>query len=178
MCDRLVKAQGPQTGVTLIELLVTLAIATIVLTLGVVGFRELVASTKITNAANSLVGHLQFARSEAIKRGTEVSVCPSTDGTTCVSESDGSWEIGYLVRLDATGRVLRYVDSAEMAGITVTMGKPRIRFRPDGTAPGFNATLTICDTTDSAAKRGVIVSDVGRVRVSNYRAGGGALSCP
>ncbi len=174
---------GPRntvTGVTLVELLVTVAVVAILLTLGVGGFRTLIANAKMTNAANSLIGHLQFARSEAVKRSAEVSLCPSTDGSTCVTQSDGAWEIGYIARLEGTGQVLRWVEASEMAGITVTKTgtSARIVFKGDGTATGYACTLTLCDTGDSANKRGVIVSNVGRVRVSDYASGGGALTCP
>lgn len=167
-------------GVTLIELLVTLSVLAIVLTLGVGGFRQLIANTKMTNAANSLIAHLQFARSEAVKRGTEVSLCPSSDGASCVASSDGSWEIGYIVRVDSTGQVLRRVDGTEMGGLTVTKSgvASRIAFKPDGSAGGFACTLTICDTGDSSNKRGVLISNVGRVRVSDYASGGASLTCP
>jgi type IV fimbrial biogenesis protein FimT len=174
---------GPRntvTGVTLVELLVTIAVVAILLTLGVGGFRTLIANAKMTNAANNLIGHLQFARSEAVKRSAEISLCPSTTGTVCVAQSDGSWEIGYIVKLDATGQVLRWVGPSEMAGITVTKGgtSPRIVFKGDGTASGYACTLTLCDTGDPANKRGVIISNVGRVRVSDYATGGSALTCP
>lgn len=167
-------------GFTLVELLVTLSVVAILLTLGVGGFRTLIANVKMTNAANSLIGHLQFARSEAVKRGAEVSLCPSTDGTSCVAGSDGSWETGYLVRVEGSGQVLRWVDPSEMGGITVTKGgaSSRIVFKADGAATGYACTLTLCDLGDPSKKRGVIVSNVGRVRISDYAAGGAALTCP
>jgi type IV fimbrial biogenesis protein FimT len=163
-----------------VELLVTLSIAAIVLTFGVSGFRYLIADTKMTNAANSLIAHLQLARSEAVKRGTEVGLCPSSDGASCVAHSDGSWEIGYIVRVVSTGEVLRRVDGAEMRSITVTKSgtSSSIAFKPDGSAGGSACTLTICDTGDPSKRRGVLVSNVGRVRVSDYASGGGALTCP
>ena len=175
-----IRPRSSQDGVTLVELLVTVAVVAILLTLGVGGFRALIANAKMTNAANSLIGHLQFARSEAVKRSAEVSLCPSTNGTTCVAESDGSWELGYIVRVDATRQVLRWVDPKEMAAITVTKSgsSPLVVFKADGTATGYACTLTLCDTGDTSNKRGVIVSNIGRVRVSDYASSGGALSCP
>jgi type IV fimbrial biogenesis protein FimT len=169
-----------RSGVTLIELLVTLSVVAILLTLGVSGFRTLIANAKMTNAANSLIGHLQYARSEAVKRSAEVGLCPSTDGNTCVTQSDGSWEIGYIARLEGTGQVLRWVDPSEMTGFTISKSgtSPRIVFKGNGSATGYACTLTLCDTGDPDNKRGVIVSNVGRVRVSDYAASGGALTCP
>ena len=169
-----------QSGITLLELLVTLSIIAIVLTLGIGGFRHLIASTRMTNVTNTLIAHMQLARSEAIKRGTDVSLCPSPDGKTCVAGGDGSWEIGYIVRIDSTGEVLRRVDGPEMRGVTLTnsRGGSPIVFKADGSAGGSNCTLTVCDRGDSSYKRGVVVSNVGRVRVSEYAAGGGPLTCP
>lgn len=178
------KPQGPQTGVTLIELLVTLAIATIVLTLGVVGFRELVASTKITNAANSLVGHLQFARSEAIKRSAFILVCPSGDGERCRGGNPAIWNDGYIVVakdkcvsglacVDADGDgavddlLLLRVDGEELRSVNAdSAGRPRFIFQADGSAGTTYGTIKICDPADNSDIRLVVVYRTGRTRVS------------
>ncbi|MGE5155556.1 MAG: GspH/FimT family pseudopilin [Bdellovibrio bacteriovorus] len=175
-----IRPRKARSGVTLIELLVTLSVVAILLTLGVAGFRTLIANAKMTNAANSLIGHLQFARSEAVKRSAEVGLCPSTNGTSCVVSGDGSWEIGYIAQLEGSGQVLRWVEPSEMAGITITKSgtSPRIVFKGDGSASGYACTFTLCDLGDSDHKRGVVVSNVGRVRISDYSASGGALTCP
>ncbi len=172
-------------GVTLVELLIVLSIAAIVLTLGVSGFQGLIAHTRMTNAANGLIAHLQFARSEAVKRGADVSVCPSANGAACVVANPSVWQIGYVVAiLDGNSppnvtTLLRRVDAEEMRGLTISSGgRMRFTFQGDGTAGGTNGTLTICDSGDSSNKRAVLVSKIGRVRVSDYGSGGDALTCP
>ncbi|MGO9426711.1 MAG: Tfp pilus assembly protein FimT/FimU, partial [Steroidobacteraceae bacterium] len=62
-------------GFTMIEMLMTMAIAIIVLTIGVPSFRYVTNSNRIAGELNGLLGDLQFARAEAIKEGTNVTVC-------------------------------------------------------------------------------------------------------
>lgn len=90
---------GLTRGFTLLELLVTMAILAIVLAIGVPSFRYIIYSSRISNEVNALVGSLQYARGEAIKRGQSVAVCASNDGATCSGAS--SWVSGWLVFVDA-----------------------------------------------------------------------------
>lgn len=168
---------GRLRGVTLIELLVTLSVAAILLTLGIAGFRSLIANAKMTNAANSLIAHLQFARSEAVKRSARVEVCPSEDGQTCLAGLPAIWEGGYIVSVvnDAGALVppvLRRVDPQEMRGVTVRSGSirgfiylPDGTAQPDGTVSGTNWALKICDPGDDERIRQVAVNPMGRTYV-------------
>src|SRR3569832_2509448 len=80
-------APGTTRGFTLIELLVTLAIAVILLTVAVPNYQMFVANSRMASQANEVVGALSLARSEAVKRGTQVSVCASSDGATRTGSS-------------------------------------------------------------------------------------------
>ena len=86
-------------GFTLIELLVVLALLAILLALAVPNFRTLVQNTRATSQANELLTMLQYARSEALKRGRPVSLCQSEDAATC----SGDWEDGWIVYVDGNG---------------------------------------------------------------------------
>jgi len=57
------------SGFTMIEMLMTIAIATIVMMLAVPSFRYVTNSNRIAGEINGLLGDLQFARAEAIKEG-------------------------------------------------------------------------------------------------------------
>ena len=72
----------------MIELIVTMVVAAIVLTLGVPSFRELINNNRLTSGANEFVTALNLARSEAIKRSVRVTVCKSADGTTCTRHAE------------------------------------------------------------------------------------------
>jgi type IV fimbrial biogenesis protein FimT len=83
-------------GFTLVELLIVVAIAAILATVGTPSFLGTITSYRISTEVNSLVGDLQYARSEAVKQGIPVQVCISTDSKTC-STSSTSWAAGHIV---------------------------------------------------------------------------------
>lgn len=67
-----------QHGVTLNELLITLAIMAVLLGLAIPSFSNLMRSMRLTTINNELVGALAYARSEAVKRQRAVIVKPAT----------------------------------------------------------------------------------------------------
>jgi type IV fimbrial biogenesis protein FimT len=88
-----------QSGFSLMEMLIVIAIVAILLALGVPSFKYVTQSNRSTSEINSLLASLQLARAEAIKEGQKVSVCPSTDGVTClVGVSD--WQSGWIIFSD------------------------------------------------------------------------------
>jgi len=90
-------------GVTLIELLVTLAVMAIVLTLGIPAFTDFFASSRMAAASNDVVSSMHLARSEAIKRRQPVTLCASTNATSpnpgCSAAANTG--VGWLVFVDA-----------------------------------------------------------------------------
>jgi type IV fimbrial biogenesis protein FimT len=63
-----------QGGLTLIELLVVLSIAVILMALAAPSFNETLRRNRIETAANGLLSALNFARTEAIRRGVSITV--------------------------------------------------------------------------------------------------------
>ncbi|HRY14609.1 MAG TPA: GspH/FimT family pseudopilin [Candidatus Competibacteraceae bacterium] len=85
-----------QHGFTLTELMITIAVAAIVLAIGVPSFQQVVRNNQATSQMNDLIGSLSLARSEAVKRGRRVVMCKSNDGATC----SGNWHDGWIVFVD------------------------------------------------------------------------------
>lgn len=85
-------------GFTLIELVVTIAIGAIVLTMGVPSFQNVILNNRLVTQTNTLVSALTFARTEAIKNGTNTTICP-------ISDTDGAcgtnWAKGWIVFSDS-----------------------------------------------------------------------------
>jgi len=82
-------------GFTLLELLVTIAVAAVLLGIAIPSYRGVVQRNAMAATVNDLVGDLQYARSQAVTRGQPVHLCKSADNATCAIK--GSWSQGWLV---------------------------------------------------------------------------------
>ncbi|WP_313320384.1 GspH/FimT family pseudopilin [Stenotrophomonas sp.] len=158
-------------GFSLVELVVTVAIAAILAAIAIPSFRSIINSSRLTSHANELVASLQLARSEAIKRNARVSVCGSADGATC----GGGWNSNWLTVLESDGTVLRV--NAVKAPVQGS-GTDRITFRSDGlSSSAVNSAITFCIPTESPAENQRVVTLSSPARVSAGRADGGG-ACP
>jgi type IV fimbrial biogenesis protein FimT len=83
------------SGFTLIELMVTVAMAAGVLTFGVPFFQSAVESVRLNTAASTFNAASNLARSEAVKRGTRVAICAGSNGTCGTN-----WKAGWIVFAD------------------------------------------------------------------------------
>jgi len=92
-------------GVTLVELIIVLAIAAILVATGAPIYMQTVATYRLDAETNALLGDLQYARSEAIKQGTDIVICASANATggspTC--STGNNWAAGHIVALNPPG---------------------------------------------------------------------------
>jgi type IV fimbrial biogenesis protein FimT len=134
-----------QSGFTMVEMIMTVAVGAILLTIGIPSFRYITNSNRIAAEINGLLGDLQFARSEAIKEGVNVSVCISTNGTACAGGNTGTWQSGWIVISSAaTTGVLRV--QAPFSGTDTFVATPAVStvtFNRDGYANGIAAGTLI-----------------------------------
>ncbi len=86
-----------KSGFTLLELLIAVALISIVTALAVPSMREFSQNDRLTTNINTMIGHLAYARSEAVKRHAQVSICISSDTTSCTGVS---WQDGWMVYVD------------------------------------------------------------------------------
>jgi type IV fimbrial biogenesis protein FimT len=140
-------------GFTLIEMMIAITVAGILLMIAVPSFRNASLSSQLRSAANDFIASTNFARSEAIKRGAAVTMCVSTDGSSCAA---GGWEQGWIVLSGTT--VLQH-ESAAPSGfkMSATGSIATLSFQPIGVgvAP---ATLTVCRASPSVGSQERVVT--------------------
>ena len=96
-----------QNGFTLYELLITLLVVGVILSLGVPNLSEFAANSRLTGAANDLHAAFQLARSEAARAKTNITICASADPFAGNADCGGTWEQGFIVFLDDNGDLAR-----------------------------------------------------------------------
>jgi type IV fimbrial biogenesis protein FimT len=141
-------------GFTLLEIMITIGIAGILLAIAVPSFRSLTYSNRIIAQATDMVGAMNIARSEAIKRNGTISFCrvSTATATACVTTA-GTW--GNWVVRTAGGTVIRR-GTLDSYGSTVTvkstLSQDTLAFGSDGLArtPGgaliTSNDITVCTT--------------------------------
>ncbi len=170
----MVRDQSQSHGFTLIELMFTLAVAAVILTLAIPSFRDIIQNTRLTTQINELASSLNLARSEAIKRGLTVTVCKSDDQDASPN-CGGDWQDGWLVfedngtvgTFDSGTDVLIKVTSALPAASTLDFPRNQISYDSTGFAIGVsNGTFVLCDDRGISAAKGLIASNNGRIRTA------------
>ncbi|GAC1620877.1 MAG: Tfp pilus assembly protein FimT/FimU [Nevskia sp.] len=166
------RSQVRNTGLTLLESMVCLALAAVLLGIAAPSFQKLLLDSRRASAVNQFLSALNYARSQAVTARTAVTICRSFDASTCAG--DGDWRAGWIVfvdtdadgALDADENILRQ-QRAVSAGPMINGNRNvrrRITFRSTGTTSN-NGRLAVCDSrgwTDDA--RIIVVSVAGRVR--------------
>lgn len=174
-------------GLTLIELMVTLAVLALVLTLGGPALEGLQHSTRLRAESLRLASAINLARSEAIGRNQPVSLCPSAMASTGHAACSGNYAGGWIVfsnpekdqRVDPVNDRLIRAFGPVADGYTLTNRDGTgavsglITYLPDGSSRR-NLTLLLCPPAGGRVQPwSVVLNRVGRARLS--REGG---TCP
>ncbi|MEP6886241.1 MAG: GspH/FimT family protein [Gammaproteobacteria bacterium] len=90
-------------GFTLWELIIVILIVSILASIGTSSFKYVTTSNRISSEINGLLGDMQFARSQAAKTGSYVSVCPAANASLNSCANTSTWTKGWIVFLDLNG---------------------------------------------------------------------------
>lgn len=177
-----------QTGFTLYELLMTMLIVGVVLSLGIPSLSEFTQNSRITSTANDLHAAFQMSRSEAARAKTNITICASATPYAAGADCDGTWDQGYIVFVDDNANqardavdetVLRAHDSAA-TGVSLAIANDATYFMYASSGMGRrdvngNPVLTqviVCDERGTAetaqnfsAARLFVTTPLGRATV-------------
>lgn len=175
---------GTRAGFTLTELLITMTVLGILAGLAFPPIMEFVQINRLTGQVNQFTGLLYYARSEAVRRGTRVTVCRSSDLSSCSTSTN--WENGRIVFVDGstagtkdgTDEVLRKQEY--LTGSNTLRGSDAftnyVSFLSTGYASGTGSSsgsFRLCDSRGSSEAYTIFVNAAGRIRTAST-----ATSCP
>ena len=159
------------SGFTLLELIIAMALVSIVVAFAIPSMTTFTQNDRLTTNINSLIGHLAYARSEAVKRSQQVSVCASNDAATC----SGGWDDGWIVYIDADN------NNSFDAGEEVIRAQQALGGNNTLTATGIGTQITydnrgfvnaasvgslqLCDDRSGPYGKTVRITTTGRVRL-------------
>ncbi len=161
-------------GFTLVELLVTLAVMSIVASMAIPAYNNLIASNRRAAAINDVLSSLHLARTESITRNRRVTICRSNPAQTACLTGAGDWQYGWLVYIDPTNAGVIDAGDEILAAVDEPGGTSRIRsfdfnsaltYTPNGRLVGnASGRILLCEVGEETASRAVDVSTTGRPR--------------
>lgn len=177
-----------QQGFTIYELMMTVLIVGIVLSIGIPNLSAFRQNSRMTTTANDLHSSFHLARSEAPRAKTNMTICSSTNSMAALPTCGGEFENGWVVFEDRDGDIV--IDAAEpilrrfpptAAGVTInTAASPDyFSFGSNGQGRGdvlagvtAVSTAVLCDDRGNipaggghSAARVLVVTPLGRATV-------------
>lgn len=159
------------------ELFITLAVASFMITIGVPSMSNFTKNSRLKNEALDLMQTFAVARSEAIKRGTRVILCRSADPAAATPTCGGTantWSSGWLLfasgdtndEYNAGTDILLSINSGIPASVQIktnAISDAYLHYNADGTlAEAGTARFTICDDRLESYGRQIDIPMVGR----------------
>jgi type IV fimbrial biogenesis protein FimT len=169
-------------GFSLFELLMTLALVTVILTLGIPAFGDIVANQRLRVEVDAIFHAIHLARKESIVRRRVVSICPTVDGQSC--ESGVEWSPGWMtfVNIDRDWPAVRDANEPVLRWFKVNPANRIVANRRSFSLRSTdlratNGTLIFCDRAGRATPRALVVSYTGRPRVAYKDSRGRPYKC-
>lgn len=169
-------------GYSLYELVMTLGLAGLLLTVGLPSFGNIAANNRLGTEVNALFHDIHLARKDSIVRRRVVTICPSTDGQTCAAGMD--WSTGWMTFVnidrdwpavrDANEPILRWMQVNPANRISANRRSFSLRSTD---LRATNGTLVFCDRSGRATPRALVVSYTGRPRVAYKDRRGNPYKC-
>ena len=181
-------SKANQSGFTIYELLITMLVIGIILSIGVPSFSEFTQNSRISGTANDLHSSFQLARSEAARSKANITICASNNSMDVAAACGGTFDDGWIIFADLNGDLVRggvgenvlraHPPIPNDIDIITNAGADYFGFAPSGLGRGNVGgnpaiqTVRICDSRGnvvsaggSSAARFMIVTPIGRATV-------------
>ncbi len=169
-------------GFSLPELILTVLVASIILSLGIPSLSNSVAKARQRGEVNALFHGFHLARKEAIRRRQLVSMCPSPDGLVCRPGRD--WSAGWILFENTDRDAPPFRDITEPLILThrpnpeLILSANRHGFSSRGVRRrATNGTIVVCDRAGRIPPRALVVSYTGRPRIAAKTTRGEDYKC-
>ncbi len=161
------------TGFTIVELMLSIAVAAVILSIGVPSFQGLIERNQLTSRINQFVSSMSLARSEAIKRNQRVLICPSSDGENCLGNQ---YENGWIVFVDRNSNGSRQAADEELIWVsgplpsnmtlrgTVGCCENNIPYLASGQINAISGSIHLCKENNADKSRKIALNSLGRAR--------------
>ena len=158
------------SGFTLLELMITLTIIGLVTAFAIPSMSAYIKNDRLSSQINSLVGHLAYARSEAVLRSQQVGLCASDDTTSCGATN---WAKGWILYVDLDASSTFNTDDITLRvqqtlsgknTLTSTVGNNFVYDNRGFSTAGSAVTFSLCDDRGVDHVKSISISNTGRVR--------------
>jgi type IV fimbrial biogenesis protein FimT len=185
-----------KNGFTIIELMLTILVMAVALTIGTPSFLSSLQNNRITSQSNAMIGAISYARSEAVKLNDQaVTMCGSSNLTSC---NTNNWEQGWIIFADTdrngnrngaetilrVGEALTGNNTLRLNGFASAAS---IRFDSQGSVAN-SGTFIFCDDRDEDFAKAIVMNVSGQTRPAQDENtpedsivnahDGGNVSCP
>lgn len=158
-------------GFTLLELLITLIISTIIISIAAPSLRQLATLQSKVATTNQVIGIIRFARETAVHSSTDTIICPSNETLNCMKTWSGKMmvykDFNKNGQYEPDQDVLLKLFSVPL-GWTVNWrafgNRKNIAFDPTGYTFNQNGTLELCPPQQTAKISILILNRIGRLR--------------
>ncbi len=173
--------QAIELGFTLIELMVTLLVFAIILTIAIPSFHTIILNNRLNTSSDSVVSALNYARSTALYTNNTVLFCPfnSANSTTCGT----NWSTGWIIVTQPAIGTSVLIKSQENSpnGPTITANNNSVTFNSQGSASS-QTNFSFCDDRGASFAHSVEIMTTGYIQSGNTPGqavwNNNAMTCP
>ena len=169
-------------GYSLYELLMTTVLIAMLLVVGIPSFSSMMARAKQRVEIDALFHAVHVARKESIMRRRVVSLCPSSDGSSCAPGTD--WSAGWLMFENKDRDSPPIIDAGEpvlqrhKVNQNIAIRANRRGFTLRATfLRATTGTIVVCDIKNRISPRALVISYTGRPRVALTTTRGDPYAC-